>query len=203
MRYFFFLILLSLALPLAAARAFFPHDDGMRWTYDNGEIQELSGPYRLADVAVYFERTVDAAFADYEVMKLSKYFGDILVSEDFLIYEEDAVYTVASNFVGASQYWYNPPMLLYQGNRWRIDDSWESVSNVLDDRLQITLSSTIVATQAIEIPVGRFNAWVIHQNSFNNKGVQNVLELYFVPTIGIVRFQTMDGGTVNLVNTNF
>lgn len=201
MRYFFFFILLL--APLAMARDYFPHNDGMRWTYDNGEIQELSGPYRLADIAADFGRSVETAFADYEVMKLSKYLGDILVSEDFLIYEEAAVYSVASNFLGSSQYWYNPPMLLYQGNRWHIEDSWESVSNILDDRLQITLTSHIVATQAVETPVGRFNAWVIRQDSFNNKGVQNVLELYFVPTIGIVRFQTMDGSAVNLLNINF
>ena len=52
-------------------------------------------------------------------------------------------------------------------------------------------------------PAGRFNALLIRQTSLTSTGGQTVLDLYFVPGIGVVRFVTQDGTIIDLIERSF
>ncbi len=165
---------------------FFPHSDGLSWTYGNGETQTLSGPHE-----------VDGA----NVMILAHIVEGELVSEDYLIYSEAGVQSLGTSTVGGDLLQYDPPLLIYQGARLSVGQAWQSDTELLG--LEISLQSEVTGIQGIETPVGKFNALVIRQSTITNTGGRTTLYLYFVPAIGVVRFVQSDGTVVNLVDKNF
>jgi hypothetical protein len=176
---------LACALGAAVAQAgYYPAQPGMSWTYSNGETQTLSGP-----------RDVLGA----PRMVLTHYFDGVPVSEEILEYGAGVVShgTAAGGAVMA----YTPPLTVYPPEPLQPGDAWQSTTTV--DGVDITLSSEVLGLAGVRTPAGRFNALRIRQTTLTSSGGRTVLELFFVPTVGVVRFVTQDGTTIDLIERGF
>ncbi len=180
-------IFIALIINFAWVREdFFPHRDGLSWTYSNGETQTLSGPHEVEGL---------------NVMILSHTVEDQLVSEDYLVYLDTGVYSIGTSTLGGDLLRYSPPLVIYEGNQFSVGQVWQSNTELMG--LEINLQSEVTGVQGIETPVGRFNALVIRQSTITNTGGRTTLHLYFVPAVGVVRFIQGDGTVIDLVDKNF
>lgn len=163
---------------------YYPSTPGLSWTYSNGETQILGGP---RDV-------LGGSF-----LVLTHYFAGVPVSEEFLVYQGGVVShgTAAGGEVMA----YRPPLAVYPPAPMSVGDAWQSTTRVAG--LDITLSSEVVGLQGVRTQAGRFNALQIRQTTLTSSGGRTVLDLFFVPTVGVVRFLTQDGTQIDLIETNF
>lgn len=177
-------LLLLVATSALAQPAYYPSEAGLSWTYSNGETQTLSGP-----------RDVGGA----ERMVLTHYFGGVPVSEEVLAYGDGVV--SHGTAAGGEVMTYRPPLTVYPPSPLRAGDTWQSTTTV--GGIDITLSSEVLGTAGVQTPAGRFNALRIRQTTLTSSGGRTVLELFFVPTVGVVRFLTQDGTTIDLIERNF
>ncbi len=163
---------------------YYPASDGLSWTYSSGETQQLSGPREQAGRSV---------------MVLTHYFEGVPVSEDYLLYGEGvhSIGTAAAGTVMA----YDPPLTVYAPGPLQPGSSWKSTTQLPD--FSITLSSEVLGMRGVKTPVGRFNALQIRQHTLTSNGAQTMMDIYFVPGIGVVRFVTQDGTTIDLIDKNF
>ncbi len=174
----FLICLLSLA---NSQEDYYPARIGLSWTYSNGETQE-------------FDREQDGGLV------LVHYLGGSPVSEDYLRYGENGVHT-SGTAVGGQVLSYTPPLMVYPPAPMQVGQSWRSTTQIAG--LEISLNAEVVAVRGIETPVGRFNALHIRQQTITNTGGQTNLELFFVPSIGVVRWVTQDGTVIDLIEKNF
>lgn len=65
--------------------------------------------------------------------------------------------------------------------------------------VDITLAAEVLGVQGIETPAGRFNALRLRQTTLTSSGGRTALDVYFVPTVGVVRFVTQDGTRIDLI----
>jgi hypothetical protein len=179
------LLIAWLACTLAWAAGYHPAEAGFSWTYDSGETQMLSGP---------------RDFDGQQVMVLTHWFKGDAVSEDYLVYSPAGVQHVATA-AGGSVVYYSPPLLAYGPGPFEVGSSWQSTARMAG--LDITLSAEVVAVRGVSTGAGRFNAYQIRQVTVTSTGAQTVLDLYFVPSVGIVRFVMQDGAAVDLIEKNF
>lgn len=182
------LVTLSFAICSATAGAkqsYFPHQSGLRWAYNNGESQVLSGP---------------KTFHGQSVMVLTHYFNGVPVSEDYLQYRDDGVLTLGTAAGGKTLH-YDPPLILYQGAALQVGQSWQSTAHVSD--FDITLSAQVLGVAGVQTPAGRFNALHLRQQTVTSTGAQTALDIFFVPGVGIVRFVTQDGTQIDLIEKSF
>jgi hypothetical protein len=168
-----------------AKQSYFPHQGGLRWVYNNGESQVLSGP---------------KTFQGKSVMVLTHYLGGAPVSEDYLQYQEGGVFTLGTAAGGKTLH-YTPPLILYQGAALKAGQSWQSTAHLSD--FDITLSAQVLGVVGVQTPAGRFNALHLRQQTVTSTGAQTSLDLFFVPGVGIVRFITQDGTRIDLLEKNF
>ncbi|HKI57005.1 MAG TPA: hypothetical protein VKB31_07615 [Trueperaceae bacterium] len=176
------------ALTLASAASppsYYPHRSGLSWTYDSGETQQIAGP-----------RTVDGK----QVMVLTHYFNGVPVSEDYLQYGPDGVTTIGTA-AGGKVTLYHPPLVVYPPEPLKPGMQWQSTTKLPD--FDITLSSQVLAIRGVKTSAGRFNALQIRQQTVTSNGARTVMDLFFVPSVGVVRFVTQDGTTVDLIDKNF
>lgn len=167
-----------------AQNAYYPSASGLSWTYSNGETQTLSGP---RDV-------LGGSF-----LILTHYFSGVPVSEEILAYGGGVVsYGTAA---GGEIMAYRPPLTIYPPEPMSVGDTWQSTTTV--GGLEITLASEVIGLQGVRTPAGRFNALHIRQTTLTNSGGRTVLDVFFVPTVGVVRFLTQDGTQIDLIETNF
>ncbi len=61
----------------------------------------------------------------------------------------------------------------------------------------------MLAIRGVQTQAGRFNALHIRQRTLTNSGASTTLDLFFVPSIGVVRYVTQDGTLVDLIEKNF
>lgn len=177
------LVLLS-GVATAQQNDYYPSAPGLSWTYSNGETQILGGPREVLG-------------GNYLV--LTHYFAGVPVSEEFLAYEGAVVsYGTAA---GGDVMAYRPPLTVYPPAPLSVGDAWQSTTNV--SGLDITLASEVVGLQGVRTSAGRFNALHIRQTTLTSSGGRTVLDLFFVPTVGVVRFLTQDGTQIDLIETNF
>lgn len=178
------LLFALLFLPFAASAqddgGYYPRSAGMSWTYNSGETQTLSGPRDFEGV---------------QVMVLTHYFDGTPVSEDYLLFE-DGVKTLGSAS-GGDIFSYIPPLQVYAPSPLSVGQRWESSTRVAG--FEIALTSEVVALRGVSTPAGRFNALQIRQQTTTSSGAQTTLDLYFVPSVGVVRFVTDDGTTIDLI----
>lgn len=167
-----------------AQEEYYPHQSGMSWTYSSGETQTLSGPRDFEGV---------------EVMVLTHYFDGAPVSEDYLVYSEEGVSSLGSA-TGGRVLSYIPPLQVYAPSPLSVGQRWESSTRVVG--FEISLSSEVVAVRGVSTPAGRFNALQIRQITTTSSGAETHLDLYFVPSVGVVRFVTDDGTTIDLIDRN-
>jgi hypothetical protein len=179
-------VTLALGLTLASAReSYFPDRDGLSWTYDNGQMQVLSGLTEIGGQAV---------------MVLVNYLEGQPISEEYLVFHERGVYFMGTSAAGQLLV-YDPPLLLYQASPLQVGQSWRSTTRV--QGIEITLAAEVVGVRGVQTPAGRFNTLQIRQQTITSTGGQTALDLFFVPTVGIVRFVTQDGTVVDLIDKNF
>ena len=180
------LLILTLVLTSTAfAQDYFPHRDGLSWTYSNGETQTLNGPQEVAGE---------------EVMVLTHFLDGNVISKDYLGYDEIGVFSYGTQ-AGEQTLLYDPPLTLYAGDSLQVGQSWQSATSVAG--FDITLAAEVVGMRGVRTPLGRFNALQVRQRTFTNTGAQTTLDLFVVPGVGVVRFVTEDGTTVDLVEKNF
>ncbi len=60
----------------------------------------------------------------------------------------------------------------------------------------------MLAIRGVQTQAGRFNALHIRQRTLTNSGASTTLDLFFVPSIGVVRYVTQDGILVDLIEKN-
>lgn len=179
------LVLMTISATATAQESYFPHRDGLTWTYSNGETQTLYGPRSLAG---------------HEVMVLVHYFEGLPVSEDYLVYDPAGVFSLGTA-AGGRTLVYNPPLTIYQGERLEPGDTWSSTAQVGD--LAISLTAEVIGVRGVQNAAGRFNALLVRQTTVTSTGAQTVLDLFVVPGVGVVRFVTEDGTVVDLLEKNF
>jgi len=175
---------LATALTLSVAWGqsdYYPHGDGMSWTYDSGVTQRMSGP-----------RDLDGT----SVMVLTHYLEGVPVSEDYLRYGPEGVLTVGTAAAG-QRLTYAPPLVIYPPAPLEVGATWRSTTDL--GAFSITLDAEVIGLRGIQTPVGRFNALQVRQRTLTSTGASTLLDLFFVPGVGVVRFVTQDGSVVDLI----
>ncbi len=178
-------VLALLVTSTTFAQSYFPHRDGMSWTYSNGETQTLNGPVEIAGE---------------KVMVLTHLLNGNVISKDYLAYDDIGVFSYGTE-TGGQTLLYDPPLTLYAGDSLRVGQSWQSATSVAG--FDITLAAEVLGMRGVRTDLGRFNALQVRQRTFTNTGAQTTLDLYVVPGVGVVRFETGDGTVVDLVEKNF
>lgn len=182
---FLVMAVLLVAGPAAAqTQDYYPSTPGSSWTYSNGETQILSGP-----------RDVLGG----RHMILTHYFAGVPVSEEFLTFQGGVV--SSGTAAGGEIMGYAPPLTIYPPAPLSIGDSWQSTTAV--GGIDITLASEVIGLQGVRTLAGRFNALHIRQTTLTSSGGRTVLDVFFVPTVGVVRFVTQDGTQIDLIELSF
>jgi hypothetical protein len=172
--------LAALIVSLAAARDYYPTASGTTWTYSSGTSQVLSRPRDVGGMLV---------------MVLTHYVEGVPVSEDYLVYGEGVLsFGTAS---GGQLVRFDPPLVVYPPAPIEIGDTWQSTTQL--GSMTLTLQSEVLGLRGVQTPAGRFNALQIRQRTLTSTGGSTVLDLFFVPGVGIVRFITQDGTTIDLI----
>jgi hypothetical protein len=179
------LLTLGVIGTVLAQEAYHPARVGLSWTYANGETQTFSGTRDLNGE---------------EVLVLTRFFAGNPVSEDYLSYTAEGVRSHGTA-AGGQLILFEPPLLVYPAGSLEVGQTWRSHTSLGD--LEITLTAEVLGLVGVETPLGRFNALRIRQHTLTDTGGQTLLDLYFVPSVGIVRFVTQDGGAIDLIETNF
>ena len=180
------LIVVILVLGFAwAQEAYYPSREGLSWTYNNGETQILSGA-----------KTVGGQSASVMV----KYLGDAPVAEDYLIYDTQGVRMVGTAANGQTLE-YNPSLIVYPVSPLQVGQSWKSKATL--SGFDISLAFEVLGVRGVETTAGRFNALQIRQQTVTSTGGQTIMDFFFVPSVGVVRWVMQDGTTIDLIEKNF
>ena len=178
-------LFLLVSLTLATAQeGYYPARDGLSWTYSNGDTQTLSGPREVGGR---------------QVMVFLHSLEGQPVSEDYLVYEGGVF--LLGTAAGGAVLGYTPPLTLYPPAPLEVGQTWTSSAKVGD--LDVSLSFEVLAVTGVQTPAGRFNALQIRQQTITSTGGQTFLDLFFVPSVGVVRTVTQDGTQVDLIEKNF
>ena len=178
--------LLWLALSVGVAQAgYYPSTPGLSWTYSNGETQTLSGP---------------KDFSGQSVTVLLHALQGQPVAEDYLIYSAEGTQLLGTA-AGGEVLSYTPFLTLYPAPPLQVGQTWKSTAQV--DDIDISLSFEVLGVTGVQTAAGRFNALQIRQQTITSTGGQTFLDLFFVPTVGIVRTLTQDGTQIDLIEKNF
>lgn len=175
------LVVLGVLSAAGLANDYYPRGEGLSWTYSSGETQAMSGT---------------RAWNGLEVSVLTHYLDGVPVSEDYLTFDPDGVRTHGTAS-GGSVVRYDPPLLIYAAPPLQPGASWSTTTEIAG--LAITLSSEVVGLRGVQTPAGRFNALQIRQRTLTSTGGRTLLDVFLVPGVGIVRFVTEDGTTIDLI----
>ena len=175
----------ALLLGVAWAQGYYPNEPGMSWTYSSGETQTLSGP-----------REVEGR----QLLVLTHYFEGVPISEDYLEYTDQGVFSHGSA-AGGQVFQYRPALVVYPPSPLEAGMTWTGTTAL--PGFDLTLSAEVLGLRGVATPAGRFNAFHIRQTTLTSNGGQTVLDIYFVPTVGIVRFETQDGTVIDLIEKSF
>lgn len=178
-------VLLALTAAVAAAQGYYPATPGYSWTYSSGETQSISGPRELSGRSL---------------MVLTHYLEGVPISEDYVEFGPQGVlgYGYAAN--GQVQP-YDPPIVIYPAEPLTPGTKWTSTTML--PAFSMTLDAEVVGLRGVATPTGRYNALLIRQTTLTSNGGQTLLDIYFVPSVGIVRFVTQDGTVIDLIDKNF
>jgi len=168
---------LLMVLALAAPTAYYPNGIGYSWIYSSGMEQVFT---REQDGLLVFERRLAGQ----------------PVSADLLRYSEKGVF-IEGLVVGQVVQRYVPPLQLYPAPPLVLGQEWGGRSSFGGQR--VALLGKVLRIEGVNVPAGRFNAYVIRTSTVTSAGGSQVMEIYFVPGVGIVRYATPDGATVDLI----
>ncbi len=177
----------ALLLGVAAAQsAYFPQQIGLSWTYSNGETQTFSGTRDLGDGPA---------------VVLTHFLDGQPISEDYLRFPADGGVISVGTASGGSAVTYTPPLQVYAAAPLAVGDLWRSTTEVRG--IRITLVSEVVAIRGVRTGAGTFNALQIRQRTLTDSGADTAIDLFFVPSVGVVRYVTQDGTVIDLIDKNF
>jgi hypothetical protein len=179
---FFTLVAFSGAL---AQESYYPARDGLTWTYSNGETQMMSGSRDVSGQAASI---------------LLKMYGGVAVSEDYLVYDANGVKMVGTAANGQLLA-YSAALQVYPPSPLQVGQSWKSKASV--SGIEISLAGEVLGVRGVETAAGRFNALQVRQQTVTSTGGQTIVEFFFVPSVGIVRWVMQDGTTIDLIEKNF
>jgi hypothetical protein len=184
MRCFLFVLIAWFTLA-SAQEAYYPARDGLSWTYSNGETQMLSGSRDVSGQAASI---------------LLKLYEGVAISEDYLVYDAQGV-TMIGTAANGQLLTYSSALQLYPSSPLQVGQTWKSKASV--SGMEISLAGEVLGVRGVETPAGRFNALQIRQQTVTSTGGQTILEFFFVPSVGIVRWVMQDGTTIDLIEKNF
>ncbi|MDB5046472.1 MAG: hypothetical protein JWQ08_2522 [Deinococcus sp.] len=172
---------LVLALvPVAGAAVpsgYYPHTTGTRWTYSSGETQEVGKP---------------ALYRGVRVVPVAHQYGSTVYTQDLLEYRADGSVWLRGVNAGGRVNWYTPPLNVYPPGPLVPGQTWSSASGTLKS------ASTVRGAEPLRVGSVSYNALVI-RTVLTSGGRQSTQLTYFVPTVGVVRYQTADGSQIDLV----
>ena len=180
-----FIALLLLTGYAFAQEGYYPSSPGLSWTYSNGETQTLSGP---------------SDFGGQSVTVLLHSLQGQPIAEDYLIYDAQGA-RLLGTAAGGQILSYSPHLTLYPPPPLQVGQSWKSTATV--DDLEIALSFEVLGVTGVRTSAGRFNALQIRQQTITSTGGQTFLDLFFVPSVGVVRTVTQDGTQIDMIEKNF
>lgn len=159
-------------LPLAQAvgKNYYPHAPGQSWLYSNGETVVVGQPVRYRGV---------------EVVPTNHQFGKVLVRQDLLEYRADGSVWLRGVHAGGKLSWYGQPLNVYPPGPLRVGQTWATGQGV----------SRVESVSGIKNEAGHFNAFVISTQYPDSRPQW----AYFVPSVGVVRYQTAEGTIRDLV----
>ncbi|AWN23111.1 hypothetical protein DKM44_07630 [Deinococcus irradiatisoli] len=171
-------LVLALLLCGAALSAgnYFPNTPSTTWRYSNGETQQVGQPTTIKGV---------------NVIPTAHQVSGRTVSEDLLEYRGGGVYLRGVR-IGTQVIWYNPPLTVYPSSPLSLGQRWESSSG------QIKLSSRVMGNEPLSLPAGNFNALLIRSDVSSGPSTSTQYS-YFVPGLGVVRYQAAGGQVVDLL----
>ncbi|WP_457630851.1 hypothetical protein [Oceanithermus sp.] len=179
-----YLIALALLLggALATAPNYYPHKVGMSWTYTSGEVQTYESVRQMNGQQVW---------------ELSHAYDGKVRYTDYLTFDENGVWLLGVD-TGAGIIPYDPPIQVYPAAPLRVGLSWSSRTRFKGANLVVV--DKVIGVEGVVVPFGRYNAFVIRSSLTAQGGGASVVDLYFVPGIGVVRYATQDGGQIDLVD---
>ncbi|UWX63366.1 hypothetical protein [Deinococcus rubellus] len=86
----------------------------------------------------------------------------------------------------------HPPLTVYPSSPLTLGQRWESTSGSLK------LSSRVMGSEPLSLSAGNFNALLIRSDVSSGGGTSTQYS-YFVPGLGVVRYQTAGGQVVDLL----
>ncbi len=173
-----FFLLLGLAL---AQKGYYPHALGMRWVYSSGEVQTFTEVRELAGA---------------EVWMLEHRYKDGATMTEALAFNDRGVWVFAV-ISGGETLTYDPPLQLYPKPPLRTGLRWGGTTRLRGQALKV--EAEVLGLSGVEVKAGRYNAFRIRSKLAAAGGSESVVDLYFVPGVGVVRYATADGGVIDLV----
>lgn len=161
---------------VAPAKPYYGYQLGARWTYTSGETQVV-GP-------AVVHRGVN-------VTPVSHQYGSTTYTQDLLELRADGSVWLRGVNAGGRLTWFAAALNVYPPGPLSPGMAWSSGNGTL------RLSSRVTGVSALRLSAGNFNALAIRTDTTTGGKVSSQTT-YFVPTLGIVRYQTADGSVVDL-----
>lgn len=175
-----FALVMGQAIGAKIPKHYYPHQTKTYWEYSNGEAQVVGTSFKHRNLNLTVIQHKHAGTG-------------LVVLEDLMEYRPDgSVWLRGLRSGGKVTSWYNPPLQIYPAGPLRAGMKWKSQSgNIL--RESEVLGPTRLVTSA-----GKFNALFIHTKTIVT-GTESEEYTYFVPTVGIIRKQMLDGTVFDLL----
>jgi len=161
--------------------AYYPQTIGWSWTYSDGTARKITGARELTGRAT---------------LVMTHFFKGAPVTEDYLDFSQGV--KLVGTAVGGRITTYNPPLLLLPPGPLAVGMRW-STTSTSSDGATLVLSASVTGVQGVRTPAGAFNALVIRQSVITSTGGASVVTLFFVPSVGTVRYLTAEGGSIDLI----
>lgn len=174
------LLLSALAWAAAQGKAYpdyYPSKSGTSWTYSSGETQVVGPPQTHRGV---------------RVVPVSHQFGGKTFTQDLLEYRPDGSVWLRGVNAGGRLGWYAAPLKVYPPAPLTPGQRWFSGKGNLKS------VSTVTGVAAINSGGRKYNALSVRTQT-NAGGRISVQTTYFVPGVGIVRYETADGAQIDLL----
>ncbi|THF68139.1 hypothetical protein E7T06_17935 [Deinococcus sp. Arct2-2] len=161
----------------APPSGYYPQKTGLRWTYSSGETQEIGPP---------------AVYKGVRVVPVAHQYGSTVYTQDLMEYRTDGSVWLRGVNAGGRVNWYTPPLNVYPPGPLTPGQTWSSSSGTLKS------ASRVMGVEPVRVGSTAYNALLI-RTVLTSGGRQSIQLTYFVPTVGVVRYQTADGSKIDLV----
>jgi len=169
------LLLFAVALAKTPLDQYYPHALGMTWRYTSGEVQRFVEVKKMRGT---------------EVWMLEHQYKTGTKMTEALAFRNDGVWIFAV-ITGGKTLAYNPPLKLYPPPPLRKGMSWKQTTELKGQKLE--MSAEVLGVSGVVVPAGKFNAFKIRNRLRAEGGAESVVDLYFVPGVGVVRYETANG----------